>query len=248
MATAQPAPAAPTAPPPAPATPSPSSPTATTAPGWATSEFWLKLLAIMISSMLATGLIPSTSTAAQVAAIVMTMLGSLGYTAARTSAKNTTMRANVAGLVSVPGDAVTPPSSWRPAAIVGALMAGTLALTVPHYGATASPHADVTTNLNPITTSGLISPKGNCSVGDLGRVSDALVGANYAAAIDGLIAQLGAPAVRCDLLAVAAVTRAGKTSGAAALSPLELRAQEVLTAHRWASDAPTAATGSAVSP
>lgn len=56
------------------------------APGWKTSELWLKLLALVLVSVLSSGLLTS-NTAVQVVSICVTVLASLGYTAARTSLK-----------------------------------------------------------------------------------------------------------------------------------------------------------------
>ena len=56
-------------------------------PGWATSEFWLKMLAILLTALFASGAIPTTGTAATVAAIAATMLGAIGYTVVRGQVK-----------------------------------------------------------------------------------------------------------------------------------------------------------------
>lgn len=57
-------------------------------PGWKTSEFWLKNVAMVLTALYASGVIPTGGQAAQVAAIIATMLGSMGYTVARTVLKN----------------------------------------------------------------------------------------------------------------------------------------------------------------
>lgn len=56
-------------------------------PGWRTSEFWLKLAAIVLSALFASGVIPSTGPAATVAVIAATMLGALGYAVVRGNVK-----------------------------------------------------------------------------------------------------------------------------------------------------------------
>lgn len=58
-----------------------------TKPGYLTTEFWLKLAAIVLTTLFASGVIPTTGTAATVAAIAATMLGALGYTVSRTFLK-----------------------------------------------------------------------------------------------------------------------------------------------------------------
>lgn len=63
-------------------------PPATVKPGWKTTEFWLKLAAMLLTAAFASGIIPTTGPAAAVAAIAATMLGALGYTVARTWVKS----------------------------------------------------------------------------------------------------------------------------------------------------------------
>jgi hypothetical protein len=60
----------------------------TVKPGYCTTEFWLKLAAVLLTALFASGVIPTTGTAAMVAAIAATMLGALGYTVARTMVKS----------------------------------------------------------------------------------------------------------------------------------------------------------------
>lgn len=60
---------------------------ATPKPGWRTSEFWLHLAAIIVSALIASGVIPTSGTAAQVVAIIATVLSSLGYTVVRSQIK-----------------------------------------------------------------------------------------------------------------------------------------------------------------
>jgi len=56
-------------------------------PGYRTTEFWLKLAAIALTALFASGVIPTSGTAATVAAITATMLGALGYTVSRSFVK-----------------------------------------------------------------------------------------------------------------------------------------------------------------
>lgn len=76
----------PTTPPvtiPAPAAPPP------VKPGYKTTEFYMTKLALILTALYATGVIPTSGTAAQVAAIIASALGVLGYTVLRSSVKNT---------------------------------------------------------------------------------------------------------------------------------------------------------------
>lgn len=57
-------------------------------PGYRTTEFWVKLAALILTALYASGVIPTSGTAAAVAAIAATMLGALGYTVSRTWAKS----------------------------------------------------------------------------------------------------------------------------------------------------------------
>jgi hypothetical protein len=52
-------------------------------PGYKTTEFWLKVAAILVSAVLASGLLPPESTVLKIVATVATILGALGYTGAR---------------------------------------------------------------------------------------------------------------------------------------------------------------------
>lgn len=57
-------------------------------PGFTTSEFALKVLAFVLTTLLATGWLPTNGTAAQIVAMASTMVGSIVYTWSRTSVKN----------------------------------------------------------------------------------------------------------------------------------------------------------------
>lgn len=55
-------------------------------PGYKTTEFWLKLAALLLTAMYASGALTN-STALAIAGIAATILGSLGYTVSRTLVK-----------------------------------------------------------------------------------------------------------------------------------------------------------------
>jgi hypothetical protein len=56
-------------------------------PGWQTSEFYMKLGAILLTALFASGVIPTSGPAATIAAIAATMLGAIGYTVSRSIVK-----------------------------------------------------------------------------------------------------------------------------------------------------------------
>jgi hypothetical protein len=56
-------------------------------PGWQTTEWYGKLLAILLTAAYASGLIPTSGTASTIAAIAATVLGYLGYAVSRTVVK-----------------------------------------------------------------------------------------------------------------------------------------------------------------
>lgn len=55
-------------------------------PGYKTSEFWLKLAAVALTALYASGTL-TTNTALAIAGIAATILGALGYTVSRTLVK-----------------------------------------------------------------------------------------------------------------------------------------------------------------
>lgn len=62
-------------------------PTEPMKPGARTSEFYLQILAVVVSATIASGLLPEGSDAIKIAGIIATVLGALGYTVARTIVK-----------------------------------------------------------------------------------------------------------------------------------------------------------------
>ncbi len=55
-------------------------------PGYKTSEFWLKLAALVLTAVYASGVLTN-NTALAIAGIAATILGALGYTVSRTLVK-----------------------------------------------------------------------------------------------------------------------------------------------------------------
>lgn len=56
-------------------------------PGYKTTEFWLSLIATLTGAALASGIVPDTGLAGKVIGLIVSALGALGYTVARTKAK-----------------------------------------------------------------------------------------------------------------------------------------------------------------
>jgi hypothetical protein len=56
-------------------------------PGFKTSEFWLSTITVVMSQLYASGIIGDSSAVGKVAALVVSILGALGYTVMRTKAK-----------------------------------------------------------------------------------------------------------------------------------------------------------------
>lgn len=90
--------------------------TTTAKPGWQTSEFWLKLAAILLTALYASGVIPTTGPLAQALAIGATILGALGYTVSRTMAKNAAAMQTLTGEVTSQEDAAAPAPARAPQA------------------------------------------------------------------------------------------------------------------------------------
>lgn len=76
-------------------------------PGYKTSEFWLKLAAVVLTALYASGIIPTSGNVATLVAIIATVLTSLGYTVARTFLKSGGAAILVIALVSQVGCAAT---------------------------------------------------------------------------------------------------------------------------------------------
>jgi drug/metabolite transporter (DMT)-like permease len=61
--------------------------------GYRTSEFWISLLAVIVGAVLSSGAIPSEGPWAQIAGLVATILGALGYSVPRAFVKSTELKA-----------------------------------------------------------------------------------------------------------------------------------------------------------
>lgn len=67
-------------------------------PGYQTTEFWLTLLATLIGALLASGVLndadPQQHKVLQLVGVIATLLGSMGYTAARAFTKHSEAKAS----------------------------------------------------------------------------------------------------------------------------------------------------------
>ena len=64
-----------------------SSPASGSKPGFKTTEFWLSAIAMILGVVMASGAVHDGGIVAQIAGGVLSVLSSLGYTAARTKVK-----------------------------------------------------------------------------------------------------------------------------------------------------------------
>jgi len=56
-------------------------------PGWKTTEFWLSLLAVAVTVLMSSDVLPEDSSAVKIASSVSAMLAALGYTVVRSAIK-----------------------------------------------------------------------------------------------------------------------------------------------------------------
>ena len=68
-------------------------PTPVPTPGYKTSEFWLTLLAMVVSAIAASGGLAPDSPRAKLVGVVLAVLAALGYTAGRSAVKVAALRA-----------------------------------------------------------------------------------------------------------------------------------------------------------
>jgi hypothetical protein len=62
-----------------------------TKPGYKTTEFWLSLLAVLISAFIASGVLPEGHTVIKIAAMAASILSALGYSVSRASVKKASL-------------------------------------------------------------------------------------------------------------------------------------------------------------
>jgi len=217
MATPAPAPV------PAP-TPAPAMPPALK-PGWRTTEGWLSLLVVILGA-LPTTVLTNSPTAIKIAGMIGAFVQAIWYQGNRTSLK----RAHVLAAAQAPANsnrATTAAGAIATAALVALAVAcsSTTGQTITQAGGSAGSAFLQCEGVN------LEQDVGNMTL--LAKVAQDLISANYVQAIADLITTLGGQAVGCAMLAIEDVTTAGKTSGAAALTPIEARALEMIAKYGW---------------
>lgn len=211
------------------------------APGWKSSEAWLTLLAVILGAIPNSGLVADSPLAAKLVGMAIAALAAVGYTTNRTSLKRAHVTAN-AGWVT-PSSA-TKAQPWASTTLV-ALGAALVAFIVILGCCTTGQKTAVTNGANAFLQCGkqdltqIIKGQGNQNQTLLQAVAEDLVSQDFEKAIADLITRLGNDAVGCAVLAVDTVVEAGKTSGAAALSPIEVRARELIDKYNWKLGLPT---------
>ena len=222
MATPTPAPQ----PAPAPAIP------VTPDPGWKTTEGWLSLLVVILGA-LPTTVLTNSPTAIKIAGMIGVFVQAIWYQGNRTSLK----RAHVLASAQAPANsnrAATAASAIATAALVALAVAcsSTTAQAIKQDVGSAGSAFLQCEGVN------LEQDVGDLSL--LATIAKDLVGANYVQAIADAITTLGSQAVGCAMLAIKDVSSAGKTSGAAALTPIEARALEMIDKYGWKRAPPSA--------
>jgi len=163
-------------------------------PGWRTSEFWLKVAAMVLTVLYASGAL-TTSTALAIAGMAAAILGALGYTVSRGLVKAAASRAGVVVVSSVVSD--TAPTRSTRASASSLVLALVIGLGVTQPGCTSVPA--------PVAAAGAIAV--DCIVADqaqIGQLAESFVNAIFA----------GGSWSRVEQEAIAA----GKTVGGCALA------------------------------
>lgn len=75
----------------APATPSTAAVAAALKPGFKTTEFWLKTVAVIGGLVVASGAFPDTSPVAKIVALIVSGLSAMGYSSQRAELKQTAL-------------------------------------------------------------------------------------------------------------------------------------------------------------
>jgi F0F1-type ATP synthase assembly protein I len=65
-----------------------------TKPGYATTEFWLTLAAVLVGAVLASGIIPASGPWGQIVGLIASLLSALGYQVTRSYVKSTQLKTN----------------------------------------------------------------------------------------------------------------------------------------------------------
>lgn len=234
-----------TAPPDSPVPTTDPTPPAPIKSGFATSEFWVKVMCSIAGILLASGVIPTTGQWTQISTILGLLAGSAMYTHGRSKLKVAAINGGKA-----PANENVSINNVASTAGVFALVA---MLSFGHAGCSGT---SVTTTLKNGGISFLQCEKVNLQQIIDGKTSLIatvvidLASANYAGAISSTIAKVGGDAVGCAVLAIEQVFGAGKAAAASAGSgagsgsgptllpaladsPIAARAREMMTAYNW---------------
>jgi len=219
-------------------------------PGWKTSEAWLTAIAMILGILPNTGLLANAPLALKIVGLASSVLAALGYTANRTSLKRAHLVAHMTARYAAPPSSSLGARAATAAALVGLVVAAAIGCGSSSTGATSPIQAGGDAFLQCEGTD-LSQDVGSGSL--LATVATDIVSADYEKLIADLIAKLGGQVVGCAVIAVDTVAEAGKTSGAAALTPIEARARALIQKYGWkvapkAPPPPGAGSGSAAAP
>lgn len=207
------------------------------APGYLTTEAWFTFLTALPALALNSGLVANAPLVAKLVSMAIAALSTISYQANRTNLKRS-------HLAYAAGAAAAPPSSTiasKVPAVTGAA-AALLALIVAFgsaHGCSGTTATAIKAGGEAFLTCGkqdltqLVQDKDGKTVTLLKAVADDLVAADYGKLIADLLGTVGNDAVGCAVLAVDTVVTAGQTSGAKALTPIEVRANEMIQKYGW---------------
>lgn len=216
-----------------PVTPTPPPPTtiAPLKPGYLTSEAWFTFVVSAIGLIPSSGLVANAPIAAQIVGMVIAALQVVNYTANRTSLKQAHLTAGGAPSSATRSLAAKTSSAVVAAALIGAgIFGGTQASCTKTQTAAVSAGGQAFAGCSSVNLYKLV---GTTGLTLLETVARDLVSGDYLAAIAALVTTVGEPEVACAALAIDTVVAAGSTSGAAALTPIQAHAAELINKHGW---------------
>ena len=205
-------------------------------PGWKTTEGWLSLLVVILGA-LPTTVLTNSPTAIKIAGLIGAFVQAIWYQGNRTNLK----RAHVLAAAQAPAN------SNRATTAASAIATAALVALAVSMGCSSTTTQTVKQDVGSAGSAFLQCEGVNLEqdVGDLSllaTIANDLISANYVQAIADAITALGSQAVGCAMLAIKDVSSAGKTSGAAALTPIEARALEMIDKYGWRRAPPKSAT------
>jgi hypothetical protein len=215
-----------------PATPLVTSTPIALTPGWKTSEAYVTLLTMLLGAIPSSGLTANAPLFAKIVGMVIAALAAYNYTAQRTVLKRAHLAAQAATVVQLPSSRV--PQIAASSVLVVLIVALGIAHSYGCVGTGTGATTPIGTGGNAFLQCGkqdltqLVGPKGWTL---LATVYDDLAKEDYGKLITDLITTVGSDAVGC---AVVAIDSLGKTTvGPLALTPREVRSQELITKYNW---------------